>query len=345
MLSISQPVHFIRASFKYRGARLAAGIADAALAAELMGVPEDEYAGFEDIYFPTLDVTKLMARTFGVSVGYLIGGNPVTHRERLAHMIADGLARFEASLPIVASTAFVTKRLTTGLVQMRRSFSSFATPADAAAYMGWNALQYLAHEEGARPISTDQFVIYALRYEFRPDLALLGEPLAPLWDDGDYPWWREQWREDHLVSDALHGPHFDWLRSGTSAETSLRLPLIEFDGGKWTLGSEPFLLPRMLLPTTTSFVGDTLYGITTHLEDQVSVLVVDPTRSGTMSVRARSDGALRIHYDEPARDIVDPTHYRAASSDECYCVGGYVAKVQTRATPEDDDWSIEQVGA
>jgi hypothetical protein len=336
MLSVSQPKSFISTAARYRGARLAAGIADAALAAELMGLPEEEYQGYESGYFPTLELSHLMARTFGVSSAYIIGGNPVTHREKLASMIASGLAEFEASLPIVASTAFVSKRLTAALVAMRKHYADLETPAQAAAHIGWNALQYLAHEQGARPLSPDQLIVYALEYQLRPDLALLGAPPAPLWDDAGYPWWRPQSRDEHADSRAMVGPHFDWLRTGTSAAPALCLPLIEHIDGAWTLGKETFLLPRMMLPATATFVGDTLYGVINRIENEVSVLVVDPTRPGTKSVKLAGDGIIQIEYDTPAEDVVDPTHYRAASLEELYCVGSHVATARVTANFDED---------
>jgi hypothetical protein len=341
MLQVDRSAAFIPLSCTYRGARLAAGIAEVALAAELLGLPEEQYAGFEHGYFPTLDVTAHMARVFGVSTNFLIGRKPATERERLANLIADGLARFEASLPFVATAAAVTKRLAPTLVRMRQAFECFATAADAAAHMGWNPMHYLAHEEGVRPLSAEQLVIYALEFEFRPDFALLGEVPTPLYEDADYPWWRRQSREEHLDPGGMVGPHFDWLRSGTSADTALYLPLIGYSDGQWTLRDKTFLLPRMLLPATAPYAGDTLYGIISGTEESVQVIVVDPTRSGAGSVHCRGDGGLGISYGGPAANVVDPTHHRPSRPHEFYCVGAYVVSVQTRATPEQDDQAVD----
>jgi len=332
MLSSTQPSPFLTSSAIYRGARLAAGIGDPALAAELLGLTEAEYTGFESGYFPDLETKQHMARVFGVSPAYFGGKSLVTQREKLAHLISDGLARFEASLPIVGSTNFIARRLATSLVAMRQFFADFETPAEAAEHMGWNVLQYLAHEQGARPLSLDQFIIYALEYELRPDLALLGEPPAPLWEDAGYPWWQQQFPDDHEPTGAMSGPNFDWLRLGTSGGSLLSLPLVEVVDGAWTLGEKPLPFPRMLLPVTTAFVGDTLYGVTVRLEDRVRVVIVDPTRCGCKKVSVNGEGMLQINHDQPASDVVDPTHHRPVTLQEFFCVGAYVASIETVAT-------------
>jgi hypothetical protein len=329
MLPSSSTAPYVSSNMRYVGARLASGFGDVALAAEVMGLPLEEYQGYEEIFGAQLETARLVARTFGVSMDYLIGSRAVSHREELADIIALGLAHHKASLPIVKSSAWETRKLATALIAMRES-SGFDTPAVAAQAMGWSALLYTAHEEAARPLTAAQLALYALQYQLRPDAALRGEPPVRLWEDIEYPWWRLQTREEHVGTTGLVSPHFDWLATGASASAHLNLPLVEFVNGSWEVGEETFPMSRKLLPSAVGFVGDTLYGLVDRVNEEVHIIVVDPTRTGVDSMNVTLSGDIRIDA-EPSRTVVDPTHHRPKDNETFFGVGAFVLEISTRS--------------
>jgi hypothetical protein len=320
---------YVSSNMRYLAARITAGFSDIALAAELMGIPLDEYMGFEDIFGAPLETTQLVARTYGVSVDYLIGSHVITHRDELAQIIAQGLAHHRASLPIVKSSVFEARKLASALVAIRK-FKGFKTPAAAAAAMSWPALLYTAHEELARPLTPELLATYALQYQVRPDTALRGEEPVPLWHDLEYPWWRLQTRGEHVATVGLVSPSFDWLADGSSASTYLNLPLLEYSGERWEVSRVRFPLSRQLLPAATGVVGDTLFGLVDRVSEEVRVIIVDPTRAGMDSIQVAQNGDIRIE-PETSDIALDPTHHRPKRKSDYFSIGAFVSEVTVRS--------------
>jgi hypothetical protein len=325
----SSLANYVTSNMRYVGARLAAGFENLAMAAEVIGLPVEEYQGYETIFGAQLETAHLVARTFGVSIGYLIGSRVVSHREELAHMIALGLAHHQSSRPIVGGTAWETRKLAAALVAIRASLG-FETPAAAAKAMGWPALLYTAHEEGARPLTAERLALYALEYGVRPDAALRGEAPAHLWHDLEYPWWRLQSNEEHSATKGLVSPSFDWLAHGSSAQPYLNLPLLEFSGECWELAKERFPLSRHLLPAAIGFVGDTLFGLVDRVNEEVRIIVVDATRAGVDSIWVTHEGDIKIE-PEAAETVVDPLHHRPRNRSDYFSTGSFVMEVTVRA--------------
>lgn len=328
MLSASTVVPHVSTGMRYLGARLAAGFADAALVAEILAVSIPEYRGYESHMVPMPDVADQLSRLFGVSREYIVYGRVANERERLADLIAHGLARFEVASWGARRTA-AARHFPAALTAMRLR-AGYGSAAKAAAAYGWNPEVHLAHESGSLPIGIDHLCFYALALGMRPDNALLGEKPARLASHLKMYWWEAQHRGDHVDSKALVSPAFDWLMSANCAAAVLTLPLVEFTDDGWTLQEDLLEIPRTIIPSNAATVGDTLYGMVNRRSHSVQIVVTDPTRLGRSRVEASGLGALRVLTNSPAQGIVDPTRRSRRKRSDYFPVGAYVVTVGTR---------------
>lgn len=265
-----------------------------------------------------------MSRLFGVTTSYFNLGTVTNERERLAEVIATGVASMEHQRIYGPRRSQGWAAQT--LVAMRK-FARYKSPASVAARMGFNPLVYLAHETGARSMTIDQLILYAIVFNVRPDRALTNEPLARLWSHDEGGWWRMQTADAFVQTQVMVDHAFDWLPANNCSRTALVLPVLRFLQGKWTLTKDHWQVPRSMLTVTSPVAGETLYAIAAGHHQATWVTIVDPTRVGKSSVHIDGKGNIYTHQDVPASNVVDPVHHRPSRRDEPYCVGASVARL------------------
>jgi hypothetical protein len=249
----------------------------------------------------------------------------VNERERLADVIAKGLAEYEAKTWQTGKAA--SQHFPATLVAMRAK-AGYASAMEAAAALSWNASLYASQEAGERQILPDQLCFYAVAFGMRPDAALLGDPTV-LWKPSEGSWWRIPRRSEHSASGALVSPAFDWLATGNCATAVLELPMVGFVRGRWTLEEEKVILARALIPPSAVAMGDTLYAMVDRKPREVQVILTDPVKSGRSCVVANRLGELRVR-ELPAANIVDPTAPGRRKKGDYFTVGAHVATLGTR---------------
>lgn len=267
-------------SFRYRGARLAAGYVFARDALEATQLSQSGLNSLESgASIARDDILRKLVHAYGVSDTFLRDGLAKSRIEILAERLALILERVaQVELDPVAVGTFL---------RQARKAVGFETIVAAANSNGWKPVTYQLHEVGRGGTPVDRFIGYALAFDVRPEFLFFGELPVKQPKETSTNWWQPQSSEHRR--EVLRAKPWDWLKPVT--KKGARLVVIEAAGGKFrVVDGEKTVLPLALVEAMGGQVDQYLFGFLIKNDTGHDVVVLDPTSSTGRYLFASPEG-------------------------------------------------------
>jgi hypothetical protein len=271
-------------SFRYHGARLAAGYVFVRDALEATQLSQSGLNNLESGASVARDeILNKLADAYGVSSAFLETGHAKSRIEILADRLAIVLER---AAQTELSPVAVGNRL-----RAARKEVGYETMVGAAQAHGWKPVTYQLHEVGRGGMPVDRLLGYAFAFDVRPEFLFFGEHPIRQPKETSTDWWEPQSSEHRR--EVLRAKPWDWLKPVTKKGT--RLVVIEAAGTKFrVLNGEKTVLSLALVEALGGGVDQYLFGFVVKRDKSSDIVVLDPTSSGGRYLLASPKGDVEI---------------------------------------------------